>query len=89
MSDAEKSKSDEELQKVVQDVTSLAEQVQLKLHLGGMDAKDAWQRLEPRVSELKQRVASTSEALGRDLNKSASELKTELHDLGKRFGLTK
>jgi len=89
MSDAEQNKIDVELQKLVQDVTSLADQVQLKLHLGGMDAKDAWQRLEPRVSELKQRVASTSEDLARDLSKSASELKTELHDLGALLGLIK
>lgn len=89
MSNPEQSKINEQLGKLLEDVSSLAEQVQLKLHLGGMDAKDAWKNLEPRVSELKQRVTATSGTVAQDLSKSASDLKTELHDLAALLGITK
>jgi gas vesicle protein len=89
MSNSEQNKIKEELDQLMEELTALADQVQLKLHLGGMDAQDAWRRLEPQLSELKERVSSASGALAQEAKKSAADVKAELHDLGALLGLTK
>ncbi len=38
------------------DVRRLADEVRLKLHLAGMEAKDRWGKLEPQILELEQKV---------------------------------
>ncbi len=78
-----------ELSGVVRDLSALADEVKLKVHLGSMDAKDAWERLEPRVSQLKERVTTTKGQLLSELNASAKDLKAELHDLGALLGIDK
>jgi hypothetical protein len=40
------------------DVKRIADEVKLKLHLAGMEAKEQWKKLEPKMIELEQKVKS-------------------------------
>ena len=41
----------DELQKGLEKVEALVDDVKVRVHLAGMDAKDEWNKLEPRVTE--------------------------------------
>ena len=57
MSEATKElKSD--LQKGLAELTTLRDEVRVKLHLAGMELKDQWNKLEPRVAEVEKKAAA-------------------------------
>ena len=41
---------------------TLRDEIRVKLHLAGMDAKDQWKKLEPRLHEIEQSADDVSEA---------------------------
>lgn len=41
----------------IRDLQTLRDEIRVKLHLAGMDAKDAWHELEPRLERLEAQVA--------------------------------
>jgi isopentenyl diphosphate isomerase/L-lactate dehydrogenase-like FMN-dependent dehydrogenase len=41
-----------------EDVKRIADEVKLKLHLAGMEAKEKWKKLEPKMIELENKVKS-------------------------------
>jgi uncharacterized protein YoxC len=59
------SKATDELEKDIQagvaHLQQLRDEVRLKLHLAGMDAKDAWAKLEPKVHEAEHLAHEVSE----------------------------
>jgi hypothetical protein len=40
------------------DIRRMADEVRLKLHLAGMEAKEKWSKLEPQIIELENKVKS-------------------------------
>ncbi len=63
---------------------TLRDEIRVHLHLGSMDLKDAWKKLEPRLDEAERVVGEVSEASRKatqDLVKRASELRDALHRL--------
>jgi hypothetical protein len=44
-----------QVDRAIEELKAMRDEIKLKLHLGGMDAKDAWKKLEPRetASELR------------------------------------
>jgi hypothetical protein len=46
------------------DVRRLADELALKIHLAGMDAKDRWQALQPRLTEIEKTIATASKRAG-------------------------
>lgn len=42
-------------------LTQLRDEIRVKLHLAGMDAKDAWTKLEPKVQEAEHLAHDVSE----------------------------
>jgi predicted nucleic acid-binding Zn-ribbon protein len=38
------------------ELKTMRDEIRIKLHLAGMDARDAWQKLEPRIDELEARA---------------------------------
>jgi hypothetical protein len=66
--------------KTIQELRGLADAIRVRIHLAGMDLKDAWQRLEPRVSALEHRI---EKRFDRDVNDTTNELDAiadEVHD---------
>jgi BMFP domain-containing protein YqiC len=43
------------------DVQRLADEVELQVHLAGMDARDRWNELEPRLEKLEHQVVHSGE----------------------------
>lgn len=39
----------------------IADELELKIHLAGMDVRDRWQTLKPRLAEVEKKVARTGE----------------------------
>jgi len=72
----------EELQGALNDLKTLADEVRVKVHLGGLDAKDTWRRVESRLTEFEGRVAAASESVASDLRATAKDLRGELRGLG-------
>lgn len=40
----------------------ISDEIQLKVHLAGMDARDYWRELQPRLAEAEHRLASNASA---------------------------
>lgn len=62
-------------------LTELRDEIRVKIHLAGMDAKDAWNRLEPKVHEVEAAAAEVSETARHalhDVVQRMRELRTKL-----------
>ncbi len=58
------------------EVEKLADEIELKLHLASMDAKDAWAtRLEPKLRDVQARARHARETSARALHEVADALK--------------
>jgi len=51
-----------EFEKSLELMRSLRDEVRVKMHLAGMDAKDEWRKLEPRLAEVEKAGAELTEA---------------------------
>jgi DNA-binding transcriptional regulator GbsR (MarR family) len=51
-----------EIDKSLELMRTLRDEVRVKLHLAGMDAKDEWRKLEPRLDEVERAAAAATEA---------------------------
>lgn len=43
------------------DVRRIADELEVKIHLAGMDARDRWHELEPRLENLERKIVHSSE----------------------------
>lgn len=73
-----------ELERIRDDLTTLKDEVRLKLHLASMDAKDAYERLEPRIRDFSRHVDAVGDAVEREAEKIGTRLRDELVDLRDR-----
>lgn len=75
------------------DVRRIADQLQLKMHLAGMEARDRWAKLQPRLAELEQEVAKGGERAATVMSTQLSavgDLLEELRaDIEKKLGTNK
>lgn len=83
----------EELEALGTDIRQSADEVRVQIHLAGMDAKDAWEQLQPRVEEFDRHVvkaarelASEAKAAGSELQEAGKTLRAELQKLRDRIG---
>ncbi len=76
----------QELEKSLNSLRTMRDEVRVRLHLAGMEAKDQWNRLEPRIVELENEigraaedVSDTSRTALNDILKSVKKLRDSLH----------
>lgn len=74
-----------ELERIRDDLTQMKDEVRLKLHLASMDAKDAYERLEPRIREFSRHVDAVGDTVEREAGKIGTRLREELTDLRDRI----
>jgi hypothetical protein len=43
------------------DVRRIADEVELKIHLAGMDARDRWHELQPRLAEIEKSITKAGQ----------------------------
>lgn len=70
-----------EVAKIKEDLHRLADEIRVRIHLAGMDAKDAWQRLEPKLRDFERKAEASGEKVGDEVAKWGHELKEQF----KRF----
>ena len=68
----------QELEETRDDLRRAADEIKVKLHLAGMDAKDAWEQLQPRLTEFENRFDAKAGEVGEELKALGSEIKQRL-----------
>ncbi|HUJ60417.1 MAG TPA: hypothetical protein VLX92_18075 [Kofleriaceae bacterium] len=63
------------------DARRLADEIQVQLHLAGMDARDRWHDLEPRLGKLEQAIARSGGHLGDAVADELHEVRDALRTL--------
>ena len=71
----------EELEDTRNDLQRAADEIKLKLHLAGMDAKDAWEEVQPRLAEFEQRFDAKAEEVGDELKALGGEIMQRLQNI--------
>ena len=78
MAAPEKPQLKQEVDKAVAQLRTLRDEIRLHLHLAGKDAQEAWNRLEPSLGELEQKLGQATDATrakAQDLLKRFAELR--------------
>lgn len=65
----------EELKRGLNVLRMLRDEVRVRLHLGGLDAKGEWNRLEPHLFDVEQRAHTATEASRRMIADAIERLK--------------
>jgi hypothetical protein len=65
----------DDLKKGLDHLRTLRDEVRVKLHLAGMDAKAEWNKLEPHLFEVEQAAKEVSESSHRAVTEAVAKLK--------------
>ena len=68
----------QDLQDTRDDLLRTADEIRVKLHLAGMDAKDAWEEVQPKLADFEQRFDAKADEIGDELKALGSEIKQRL-----------
>jgi hypothetical protein len=63
------------------EVRQLSEELELKLHLAGMEARTRWQELQPEVAEIRRSLASSGQRVTAVIERQIVLLTDKLHRL--------
>lgn len=80
-----KSNLGDEFKKLRDDLRTLADEIRVKVHLGSMDAKDAWKELEPKIHDFEGKAKKVTDEIGVELKHFGATLKDELHRIRERL----
>jgi len=70
-----------DIQKNVERMRALRDEIRLKIHLAGMDARDEWRKLEPKIEEVERaahHLTEATRAAASDAVKRLSNLRSRL-----------
>jgi ElaB/YqjD/DUF883 family membrane-anchored ribosome-binding protein len=67
------------MSKLWDEIKRISDELELKAHLAGMDAKDKWEELKPRVKALGDKMETQAE-------KASDRVVEELNNVGKLIG---
>jgi hypothetical protein len=65
-----------ELQKGAELLKTLRDEIKVKLHLGGMEVKDQWAKLEPELWKVERAAQQTTESSKRLVDEAIQKLKS-------------
>jgi hypothetical protein len=68
----------EKLNRTVEDLRGLRDEIRLNAHLGEMQARDAWAKLEQKVADTERQVENAGKQASRELLESARKLRGAL-----------
>jgi hypothetical protein len=63
------------------EVRRIADEIELKIHLAGMDARDRWRALQPRVVEIEKKISSAGNRIGAALDREVDSIGAALRRL--------
>ena len=64
-----------EIEKGLSQLQTLRDEIRVKLHLGGMDVKDEWNKIEPYVLDAEKKASEVSEATKTAVQDAVGKLK--------------
>lgn len=70
--------ADNRFHKLTEDVRRMADEVRLQIHLGSMEARDLWSRLEPKLAQFEADSARIANEVGDDVTRGVGQLGEEL-----------
>ena len=76
----------QDLQETRDDLKRTADEIKVKLHLAGMDAKDAWDEIQPRIADFEQRFDTKADEVGEELKALGQEIKQRLANIKSKLG---
>ena len=65
----------DEVKKGLEQLTTLRDEVRVRLHLAGMEVKDEWNKLEPHLFDVEQSAKEATEASRRAIGEAVDRLK--------------
>ena len=68
----------QDLEDTRDDLKRMSDEIKVKLHLAGMDAKDAWEEIQPRLADFEQRFDAKADEVGDELKALGGEIKQRL-----------
>jgi len=68
----------QDLEDTRDDLRRTADEIKVKLHLAGMDAKDAWDDIQPRIQDFERRFDAKADEVGDELKALGSDIKQRL-----------
>lgn len=63
------------------DVRRIVDELEVKIHLAGMDARDRWHALQPRLAKLEQSLESKGERAGKAVVDELTSVRESLRKL--------
>ena len=67
------------------DLRQMADEIRVQLHLGGMEAKDAWEKFEPKLRAFEQKFERATADAAEDLEELANVLRKEMQKIKARL----
>jgi hypothetical protein len=71
----------EDIQKTLSTMRALRDEVRVKLHLAGMDAKDEWKKLEPMLADVERTATDFTQATRTAASEAVKKLSKLLSSL--------
>ena len=71
----------QDLEDTRNDLKRAADEIKLKLHLAGMDTKDAWEEVQPRLADFEQRFDAKAEEVGEELKALGNDIMKRLQNI--------
>ncbi len=81
----EKGKLRRDIESVRDDLQRMAGEIRLQLHLGGMEAKDKWAELEPKLIRFEEEVETAADDVSDEVSRVATVLVDEFKGLSERL----
>ena len=67
------------------ELKKMRDEIRVKLHLAGMEVKERWKQLEPRLEEIERRVEAGSEEILGATTRMFEEVGKAFREMGERF----
>jgi hypothetical protein len=68
-----------------QEILRIADEIRVRIHLAGMEVKDAWAKLEPKVTDFEHKVEKVAGQASEELDKIALGLQRELQHIKEKL----
>ncbi len=76
----------QDLEETRNDLRRAADEIKVKLHLAGMDAKDAWEEIQPRMADFERRFDAKADEVGDELKALGHDIKQRLANIKAKLG---
>lgn len=63
----------------------MADEIRVRIHLAGMEAKDAWGKLEPKLHEYEHKAVAAKDKVVENIDRLGDELKEQMAKLLERI----